>query len=1078
MKRNVKNEKVLRAISIGLATMIAVTSTPITVFAEDGTQQEASESNSGQSEGEGQTSENETSEGSEEVTAQQIENIQSDITSKDEAGENPGVSQAIDNAQDEVAKIPTLTDVVGNDTAAEYLQTAEDAVDDNKDETGEIAQPENKETMDYLEDLKKGLEQNDAAQQQAKKDAQAINNTLDSLVVAELEPVVDEDGNQVLTVNGYDTDGNAIYTPQMQVVYKNAFGEAVNKIEENLKNTAENVKTANESDSEEAAKAAAKAANNTLRNVADGIEDADKAIDAARKGAQEANEDLRKKQEAFDNATVELARLQESLDGAKTESKKSHDAVVKAQEKVNALKIERDEAFKESDEAELTLVAAVYEKFNTVDADQKEKSQKYHDKLNALSSDKKDQYNAWKSYKSVDGLTEEDIKLFEEVKGLYTEASKAYTQAWVEAGNLSKALIKYYISHEDGYVKGSFKISGGIDGEGYGDIAPDLLGYSRTIGDTYTISEETIDDNGNPVNKYERIDTKYDFPDAMGYEFKKDTGWVVNYSVDNGTQPNNVVVVRYQTKVAEVDENGNPKTNEDGSPVYQTKDVERYYNVKRDKGFCFFERFIDVVDGEVIEAKEGQKAIDGYYVLGEDGKPVGDDADKYLEKMQKGLSDTEKKQGRYKAIESTDEKGAAIKILCGDMIEGSYKEGTKVDDSYNKDGASWWEYSIDNKTRCIVETKKQNYKKKNGSEIIQNHIEQTTYYNPKVFTKYHQDEVVGNNSITLQKLQFSTDDPKEAKDVKDASIVKSFIEYRKAVSELNAATEAVDVAEKKTKKLMDDIAKLKVSAPKSEELEQLSARLEQSQKLLENAKDHRDELQKLYEDAKDAVDKIDLSRFTITVPVVVPDTGANSGEDTNPASGVDSGSDVRPVADAGSGAATDSDSATASDSDSDSDSGSDSVSSAYVEDGFTGAVLSAPAAVGTIGDPLVLTPAGITGIGTGTGAGTGTGNEGNTVGGVLGARTENPVATNNTNSKVENSEGASSDKSSEDKDYVKVDNPQTPLAETPSGEDNSKNDLWGLLLLGLAGLTGFGIYKADKRKKAAASVNSTKKDIK
>ncbi|MCR5287033.1 MAG: hypothetical protein K6D93_03695 [Saccharofermentans sp.] len=36
MRRNIKNDKVLRAISIGLATMIAVTSAPVTVFADEG----------------------------------------------------------------------------------------------------------------------------------------------------------------------------------------------------------------------------------------------------------------------------------------------------------------------------------------------------------------------------------------------------------------------------------------------------------------------------------------------------------------------------------------------------------------------------------------------------------------------------------------------------------------------------------------------------------------------------------------------------------------------------------------------------------------------------------------------------------------------------------------------------------------------------------------------------------------------------------------------------------------------------------------------------------------------------------
>ena len=36
MRKTVKNDKVLRAITIGLATMIAATSAPVSVFAEDG----------------------------------------------------------------------------------------------------------------------------------------------------------------------------------------------------------------------------------------------------------------------------------------------------------------------------------------------------------------------------------------------------------------------------------------------------------------------------------------------------------------------------------------------------------------------------------------------------------------------------------------------------------------------------------------------------------------------------------------------------------------------------------------------------------------------------------------------------------------------------------------------------------------------------------------------------------------------------------------------------------------------------------------------------------------------------------
>ena len=54
MRRNIKNDKVLRAISIGLATMIAVTSTPVTVFASG---EEGADNNDNNAPVEGSTSE-------------------------------------------------------------------------------------------------------------------------------------------------------------------------------------------------------------------------------------------------------------------------------------------------------------------------------------------------------------------------------------------------------------------------------------------------------------------------------------------------------------------------------------------------------------------------------------------------------------------------------------------------------------------------------------------------------------------------------------------------------------------------------------------------------------------------------------------------------------------------------------------------------------------------------------------------------------------------------------------------------------------------------------------------------------
>ncbi len=674
--RNSKNGKILRAVSIGLAAMVTVTSTPITSFA--------------------------ASLGTQDATSENLQSLIGDITAKDATGENPGVSQSIDNAQTTIDGLPSLD-------AQDDLKNAGNAVDDKNDE-------KNKSTKDYLEDLKKDLETNSAAEAQAKKDAEAIETKVDSVLVAELVPAVDEDGNPVA-----DEDGNLQY----QVVFKGAFADGATKAENNLNGIADNARKANSSSDEGEARAAATNATEALKNASDGLDQADKAVNAAEEGFDTAWDDLNKAQKAFDESSVELEELEKTLGGAQDESKAAHDAAEAAKEKVEAL---------EADSAELALISDLYDNYNKACEDQKTKSNAYHSKYDKLSNSVKNKYNDWRSGKTAD-LSDEEKELFEEVKKLQIEANGAYTDIWTEAGNLTKALVKYYVSREDGYA-GNFQVSGGIDGEGYEDLSKDLLWYTFTVGDKYT---ETVDENGDPV--YTRIDTTYNFPEVMlddngniiykngnpaykwvgtgelnkGYSFRTDTGWVLSPNADGVSQPNNVVVVRYQTKENELDENGNILCDENGNEIYSLKDVERYYNCKIVGGeVIFFERNIEVVDGE----------------------KVGD--------------------------------------------------------------------------------------------------------------------------ITLQKLQYSTDDYKEIDDVKDASVVKKYLEARE---DLNAAKKAVDIAEAKTRKLMEDIAKLKVSAPTSKELEELSMKLEISQSLLNDAKDKKDELQKAYDEAKKAVAGIDLSRF-------------------------------------------------------------------------------------------------------------------------------------------------------------------------------------------------------------------------
>ncbi|MBO4904783.1 MAG: hypothetical protein J5367_06135, partial [Lachnospiraceae bacterium] len=114
MKRNVKNEKVLRAITIGLATMIAATSTPITVLADDTNDTEkTSEKKSDETVHIPDEVQNATSDISEAAVGEPAEN-----ENKDDS-----VAVAIDAAQSQADTITTVTDESGDPAPAQNLPT-------------------------------------------------------------------------------------------------------------------------------------------------------------------------------------------------------------------------------------------------------------------------------------------------------------------------------------------------------------------------------------------------------------------------------------------------------------------------------------------------------------------------------------------------------------------------------------------------------------------------------------------------------------------------------------------------------------------------------------------------------------------------------------------------------------------------------------------------------------------------------------------------------------------------------------------------------------------------------------------
>lgn len=127
MKKNVKNDKVLRAITIGLATMIAATSAPVTAFAEEGegaaetsASPASSESSSSEGSSESGSSENGSSESSESTSQSENTSTPSQIAGdcvELVANEVPAAEAAVEVAAVAVSAIDPATEVIDPDDA-------------------------------------------------------------------------------------------------------------------------------------------------------------------------------------------------------------------------------------------------------------------------------------------------------------------------------------------------------------------------------------------------------------------------------------------------------------------------------------------------------------------------------------------------------------------------------------------------------------------------------------------------------------------------------------------------------------------------------------------------------------------------------------------------------------------------------------------------------------------------------------------------------------------------------------------------------------------------------------------------
>lgn len=286
MRRNIKNDKVIKAITIGLATMIAATSVPTNVYAE-GEEQETTGTEQGGGSGTEATSTPSTS-----------EQVASEVSSAQES-----VSDAISVAE---AYEDNLSEVVSTDlqAAAEALTNLATDVQDESFVAAydSVADAENK-TDDLSDTLNsKYLQNSDIDQYKADRKLFDVERNEDGSLV------LDETGNPVFGQNEEGKDYAKVEQLSGQYVGtdKSLGSRSVQGLYED---GVEDVQAAMTAENEDAAKGK--------------ITDATKKLDGAI--------------ERFDNSTEELRKAREEYAAAVAAAEKAEEDLAKAQDSSNAI---------------------------------------------------------------------------------------------------------------------------------------------------------------------------------------------------------------------------------------------------------------------------------------------------------------------------------------------------------------------------------------------------------------------------------------------------------------------------------------------------------------------------------------------------------------------------------------------------------------------------------------------------------------------------------------------------------------------------------------------------------------------
>ena len=343
MRKNTRNEKVLRAITIGLAAMISVTSMPVTAFAEDGVTPAAPDNGEHTGEekqsvsdavshvenaeniitGSSNTESEAPDEPSQESQAEPETPNEPSQESQAES-EQPGCLPAIETAIVEVADIPeasvpmTTEGIPSDDESAasinDDLNTAGDLL--KKEQINENGETESEGALAFLKEAEDNFALAQEKIDEAEKEDSTYNNNINL-------------ANANLTIAEGKTSE-----------YNNVDKDSINK---NSDEAIANAEVANTSDDRDTAVNAKNGAEADLSAAQDGLNAATEAYNAASEAVELAEDEYNTAKGQLEEAEKLLENANAAVENAKGNADAAKARLAEAQAKVNALTNEVNE---------------------------------------------------------------------------------------------------------------------------------------------------------------------------------------------------------------------------------------------------------------------------------------------------------------------------------------------------------------------------------------------------------------------------------------------------------------------------------------------------------------------------------------------------------------------------------------------------------------------------------------------------------------------------------------------------------------------------------------------------------------